>query len=595
MMIPFETPYTLTTGAPIVLMRPHATPVEEYKAAFADRMQPFLHYYHLEEGGLETRSFTRGEFWDMACLGAAGLSEQGLSKGDRIVHGFSDNSPYDLIFRLSAMLIGCIPVTINWQADDNERLIYKVTVTRSKLILYDDRFAGRISEIEGDLGGIKIFPVEAIDQYSPLKAWVPAFLSYEDEKMIIFTAGTTGIPKGVSLSHRSYLANRLTFEEYFRLPLSAPLDLLLVNPLHHTNSTALSDWGMRRQSGVIHLIRRYTTAYWKIVTAVAGGKSGLLVAAMVPRHIDFLENLVETKQLPVGQNDLAKALGQTDILLGSAPVGPTTIGRILKYSGSFPHVRFGSTETCLQVMATPVTMTEEETRLAFEAGWTHEFHGERQSGYYIGRGHPPFTMVKIVKSIEPEQDGYMEPCEIGEPGYMITCGANLMSGYVGQDEATKKVFREGWYVGLRDIGFALQGKDGCLNHYWMARDSALLIRGGANYACEQIAADLSRLLEEEFNLHPSTFKLAVTGLRIESEHDDNCCVTIELSRETAHREEELRADFIKKAFGKVSRGSRPDYIRFAPIPLSFKGAVLMSGLKQEFIEHLKEQGKMLSI
>jgi acyl-CoA synthetase (AMP-forming)/AMP-acid ligase II len=585
-----ETSYTLSTGAPITLMSLHTTPVEEYKAAFADRVQPFLHYYHLEEGGLKTRSFTRGEFWDLACRGAACLAGQGLSQGDRIVHCFSDNSPYDLIFRLAAMLLGCIPVTINWQADDNERLLYKATVTRSKLILYDDRFGGRIREIEGELERIKIFPVEALDQYTPSKTWIPSSLSYEDEKMVIFTAGTTGLPKGVSLSHRSYLANRLTFEDYFRLPLSAPLDLLLVNPLHHTNSTALSDWGMRRAGAVIHLVRRYSTAYWKILTEVAGKKRGLLVAAMVPRHMDFLENLVETKELPVGQNDLEKALGQTDLLVGSAPVGPTTIRRIHKYSGRFPHVRFGSTETCLQVMATPLIMTAEERKSAFEAGWTHECHGEKQAGYYIGREHPPFTNVKIVKSIEPEQDGYMEPCEIGEPGYIMTCGANLMSGYVGQEEATKKVFRGGWYVGLRDIGFALQGKDGRLNYYWMTRDSALLIRGGANYACEQIAADLSRFLEEEFNLHSSTFKLAVTGLRIQSEHDDSCCVTIELSRETAHREEELRANFIKKAVGKVSKGSRPDYIRFAPIPLSFKGAVLMPRLKEEFVEHLKKQG-----
>jgi acyl-CoA synthetase (AMP-forming)/AMP-acid ligase II len=589
----FKTPYFLSTGAPIDLLCPHATPVNEYQAAFADRSLPFLHYYHLEDSGIGRRSFTRGEFWDLACLGAACLVDRGLSKGDRILHGFSDNNPYDLIFRLSAMLVGCVPVTINWQADDNERLIYKAKVTESKLFLYDSGFRKRFEEIKPDLSGIKFFHVEAIEKYNPSTAWAPPPLSYEDEKMIIFTAGTTGLPKGVSLSHRSYLANRLTFEEYFRLPLSGPLDLLLVNPLHHTNSSALSDWGMRRKGAVIHLIRRYSTPYWKILVKVAGGKRGLLVAPIVPRHIDFLESLVETSQLPVDQNDLVEALSQTDILIGSAPVGPTTIGRILKYSRRFPRVRFGSTETCLQVMATPTILTEEETKSAFEAGWTHEFRGERQTGYYIGREHYPFTEVKIVKAIEPGQDGYMQPCESGQPGYLITRGANLMSGYTGQDEATKKVFREGWYVGLRDIGFTLEGKDGCPDYYWMTRDSALLIRGGANYACEQVAADLSRVLVEDFSLKPGQFKLAVIGLRMRSEHDDSCCVTIELGEEAACMEEELRAAFIKKASKKVSKGSFPDYVRFAPIPLSFKGAVLIPRLKQEFEDYLKEQAKML--
>jgi acyl-CoA synthetase (AMP-forming)/AMP-acid ligase II len=583
--------YALSTGAPSTLLRPFATPVDEYRKAFSDRARPFLNYYRVEEGNLQIRTFTRGEFWDLACLGAAYFNDVGLSKGDRVVHGFSDNSPYDLIFRLSSVLTGCVPVTINWQADENECLIYKARVTEAKLFLYDSGFGNRIKKIESDLSGGRFFQVEAIDTFDSTTVWTPLPLSYEDEKMIIFTAGTTGLPKGVRLSHQSYLANQLTFEEYFRMPLSAPLDLLLVNPLHHTNSSALSDWGMRRPKAIVHLMSRYSTPYWRILVKVAGSKRGLLVAPMVPRHIDFLENLVETSRLPVDQNDLVEALNMTDILIGSAPVGPATVGRILKYSRRFPRVRFGSTETCLQVMATPTTLTEEELKLAFEAGWNHEYHGEKQVGYYIGRDHPPFTKVKIVKGIEPEQEGYMRSCETGEPGYLITRGANLMSGYAGQVEATQKAFREGWYVGLRDIGFSLEGKDGCPDYYWMTRDSALLIRGGANYACEQIASDLSRVLMEDFGLKPGQFKLAVIGLRIGSEHEDSCCVTIELGSEVAYMEEELRAIFIQKSSLKVSKGSLPDYVCFAPIPLSFKGAVLIPRLKQNFEEYLKSLSK----
>ena len=36
------------------------------------------------------------------------------------------------------------------------------------------------------------------------------------------------------------------------------LDILLVNPLHHANSSSLADWGMRRSGTVIHLLQNYT-------------------------------------------------------------------------------------------------------------------------------------------------------------------------------------------------------------------------------------------------------------------------------------------------------------------------------------------------
>ena len=579
--------YTLSTGTPITSLITHKNVLDEYRTAFTDRAQPFLYFYLFEGDRIQKRLLTRGEFWDLATMGAGYLADQGVSKGDRIVHGFSDNSPYDLIFRLSAVMTGCVPVTINWQADDNHRLIYKATVSGAKIFLYDQGLAKRAEEIRSDLPGMIFFNVELLDTYEPGAILISPPLSYDDEKMIIFTAGTTGLPKGVKLSHRSYLANRLTFEAYFRLSTSTPLDMLLVNPLHHTNSSALSDWGMRRVGAAVHLVQRYSTPYWKILAEIAHMKQGLFVAPLVPRHIDFLENLIETGNLPLELDYLKNALRETDILIGSAPVGPTTVTRILQRSGHYPHVRFGSTESCLQVSATPTSMTEKETREAFAAGWNHEHRGEKIIGYYIGREHFPFTRVTLVKQIQPRKKGFMEPCEIGEPGYIVTQGANVMSGYIGQDKASREVFRKGWYTGLRDIGFALRGRDGCLDYYWMTRDSALLIRGGANYSYEQIASDLSRVLIEDFKMKPEQFKLAVVGICLENEHEDNCCVTIELTEEAAHMQSALEEQFIATASGRVSKGSRPDYVRFAKIPMSFKGAVFFPQLKREFREALK--------
>ena len=582
-------PYQLSDGKQVTSLTAFSSPIDEYRAAFENRDRIFLHYYTFQDEQIQKRTLTRGEFWDLSCSAAGYLQDQGLTKGDRIVHNFSANSLYDLIFRLAAALVGCVPVTINWQADDKERIAYKATLSQAKLMVYDEGMAGIVDEIKPGLPHVRFFEARKIEEYQPASRLAYPSLGYEDEKLVIFTSGTTGRPKGVSLSHRSYLANRLTFEQYFGMSQSTQFDLLLVNPLHHTNSSSLSDWGMRHGGAVIHLVQLYTTAFWKIVTEAAHQKRELLITSLVSRHFDFLESLTAQSRLPVAEATLKEALSQTDILVGSAPVGPTTVKRILKFSDNLPHVRFGSTETCLQVMATPTTLSQSDLMSAYQAGWSHRYQGEETTGYYIGREHFPLTRVKLVKAIDPENKDYFRPCENGEPGYLITQGPNIFSDYAGASEDSKAVFREGWYTGLGDIAFSLENKkDGEPDYYWMSRDSALLIRGGANYAYAQIAAELSAVLLEDFQLKAEQSKLAVVGLRLESEHEDSCCITIELNGEAAGIEQQLKANFIETASRKVSKAARPDHIRFARIPLSFKGDILYPQLKQEFLDWLKD-------
>lgn len=579
----------LTTGESVTSLTTFSSPTEEYCAAFENRDFPFLYYYTFKQGTIQKRTVTRGEFWDIACSAAAHLSNLGISKGNRIVHCFSSNSPYDLIFRLASVLVGGAPVTINWQADDNGHIAHKATVTGARICIYDRGFSSRVEGLRASLPRMVFFEADELDKHLlPFnKSYAP--LDYSDEQIVVFTSGTTDRPKGVSLSHRSYLTNRLTYEQYFGLSEIAPVDLFLVNPLHHANSTALSDWALRRKGAILHLLEYYSTRYWKVLTDAVGRKRGLFVASLVPRHIDFLNSLSEEGKLPIKEDKLKEALKQTDILIGSAPVGPKTIESIQKYAGRIPHIRFGSTETCLQVTAIPRTMPANAILKALKAGWSHRYNNEEMVGYYIGREHFPFTRVKIVKSTSPASANYMVPCEIGEPGYLLTQGGNLFSYYVGDEEATKNVFKEDWYTGLRDIVFALKNNDGNLNYYWISRDSELLIRGGANYAFSQLAEELTWFIINSYQLSPETFQLAVVGLRLESEHEDSCCVTIELSNDARGAvRKQLESNFLKDARESVSKGAKPDYLRFGNIPKNFKGAILYPQLKRDLLGSLKD-------
>ncbi|MEM7387761.1 MAG: hypothetical protein AAF514_22730, partial [Verrucomicrobiota bacterium] len=81
--------------------------------------------------------------------------------------------------------------------------------------------------------------------------------------------------------------------------------------------------------------------------------------------------------------------------------------------------------------------------------------------------------------------------------------------------------------------------------------------------------------------------LAVVGLRLKSEHEDECCVTVDLQTEIATaRQAEMEIHFLTDARKAVSKGSRPDHLRFDSIPKNFKGAIVVPELKATFKEAL---------
>ena len=168
-----------------------------------------------------------------------------------------------------------------------------------------------------------------------------------------------------------------------------------------------------------------------------------VVAPLVSRHIDFLETLYTAERPSININlaELSSCLENTVLLLGSAPVGPTTVSRLLEYAHRLPTVRFGSTETTLQVCGIPLHLSQDAVVACFKRGWDHtRADGSACQGFYIGREHAPFTEVDIVRSVVRGEEGKSD---------------------------------DGWYLNLGDIGFWLpSAEDGQLQYakskelYW---------------------------------------------------------------------------------------------------------------------------------
>jgi hypothetical protein len=136
-----------------------------------------------------------------------------------------------------------------------------------------------------------------------------------------------------------------------------------------------------------------------------------------------------------------------------------------------------------------------------------------------------------------------------------------MRTYVNQPEQAKAAITDdGWYLNLGDVGFYF-GQNGRRDLYWQSRDSQMLIRGGANYAFEQVNAELSSFLAKEYPVlaAPGSFSLAVCGIRVKSEHEDECCVMIELLSEEAKSsgiEQQIMESFINRAKKSVTKGAK---------------------------------------
>jgi acyl-CoA synthetase (AMP-forming)/AMP-acid ligase II len=552
------------------------------KESFSNLGSLFLRYYtSCGSGDIQYRDLTRGDFLDMTLRAAGILADSGLREGDRFLCGFGANDPADMAFRLAAAITKTTPVTINWQGDTPERAAYKASLSLSKLLIADDLISETlVKAVTGKSTNIPVlYTRDILDWQIPEVIALPENIKPDDEKIIIFTSGTTGNPKGVILTWENYDTNAATFRDIFPLQTGKTMDLVMTNPLHHANSSALSDWFLREPGAVIHILPRYATSYWEILTAIAEKSEGLVLAPCVSRHFDFLEELDSRGQLPVDKMRLRKALGRVSFLMGSAPVGPTTVGRVTDWTGRPPIVRFGSTETCLQVLGTPAGLDGQVVMDSFKAGWQRT----PSPGYYIGRPHLPHTEARVVKSVTPDEPGFMETCLPGEDGYLIARGKNLMKGYLGNPGATIEVLYEGWYLGFGDICFFLENSyDGERDFYWLGRESGLLIKGGANYSCEQVAAELSSFISERYGLEAGSFDLAVIGLHLDSEHEDTCCVTIDDSGLDSETRQRIRDTFLDEARGSVSKGARPGRVDFGPIPRTFKGSLDTSELRNRW-------------
>jgi long-chain acyl-CoA synthetase len=277
----------------------------------------------------------------------------------------------------------------------------------------------------------------------------------DDPAVLLYTAGTTGVPKGVALSHRNLLANARSVASLYELdrerwalavlPLSHSYGLTLMNAGNLLGTRAvLLRWF--HPEAVLEAIERYRIQQMSGVPA-------MFVALL---HAPEAERF-DTSSMRVWGS-------------GAAPLPLELVEPFERRFGGLLLEGYGLTE------AGPVVSA-------------HRLSEERRLGS-VGRPVPGVD-VRIV-----DERGRVLPA--GEVGEICVRGENVMLGYYRLPAETAEVLRDGW-LHTGDLGRL--DRDGYL--YVVERKKDLIIRGGFNV--------YPRDVEEVLYAHPGVAEAAVVG------------------------------------------------------------------------------------
>jgi long-chain acyl-CoA synthetase len=450
------------------------------------------------------KEFTRWNYarWGDECRRIArGLLAAGLVKGDRVVL-WSENRPEWMAVWMGTAIAGIVIVPVDFLATEQE-CINILKITRAKAFFY----SGRKKEFAASLPsqGISLsvsvcispeadnVPKEQKTEYDHFGEnsggqTLPALdsIAPDHPASIVFTSGTTGFAKGVTLSHKNIIANA---SAAIRILQPNDRDIFMdVLPLHHTYPTTCSFMvplaiGIPvviaekivgkvvvddiRDAGVTFLIG-VPLLYDKVMAAIESGYNKISPIVRCPLNVLRKTALAKARK---GNPDygrkvfrfIRKKAGLHSITIMVAGGGPLSI----KTADFFDSLGFNIVQG--------YGMSENSPLISVNTP-----HHKRNESV----GLPvSYTDVKIV---DPRPDG------IGE----IACKSpSVMLGYFENDEATKEVITEDGYLLTGDLGY--RDKDGFV--FIMGRKKNLIVgSGGKNVYPEEVEAHFfgSRVIGE---------------------------------------------------------------------------------------------------
>lgn len=455
------------------------------------------------------------------------LLDLDVGVGERVAILSLNSIPFTELY-CGVPMAGRVQVPLNFRWAERE-LAYALEDSGAR-VLCCDRDPGALAELVERVIRLDLGEYDELLDGADAVDFDDRAVGEDDLAGLFYTGGTTGVSKGVMLTHRNLIANAWNVQT--TQPLTADDRYLVMAPMFHA-------------AGSISLLQ-----------SIFVGACQVIMPAFDPASmLDLVESEAITQTLGVPtmvaasvDEQLARprdVSGFRAYAHGGSPIAVEVIRRGVQ---AFPDTAFihlyGATETSPLLTGLP----DEAALLGTER--------EKSAGQAV------LGCEVVIRN------GAGEPLAPGEPGEVTVRGANVMAGYWNKPEQTAAALRDGWYW---------TGDVGRLDHegylYLLDRSKDMIISGGENVYCTEV--------EDALYTHPAVLEATVFG--IPSEQWGEAVHAVVVLRDGAAADE---AELIAHCRSQIAGYKVPRSISFQrePLPKSGPGKVLKRELRSPYWE-----------
>jgi long-chain acyl-CoA synthetase len=412
------------------------------------------------------------EFQKRVTALAGGLQQLGIGRGDRVAI-YLLNGPRFMETVLACFEIGAVLVPLNTRLA-TEELIFIINDAECVAIVADEALQPLAAKMRPQSPGVRhyiaINSAEGFINYEGLfdrRAELrptPA-TSASDLVGLFYTSGTTGVPKGVMLSHHNLWMNAM--HSLIALPHKPGEIYLHAAPMFH-----LADFPALINTTLTGGTHTFLKKFDPKAVLEAIERDRVTSIVLVPTMINFVINHPD-----VDKHDLSSL---RRILYGASPMPVELLKQAMAtLPGCEFYQGYGQSES--SPLLTALTAAEHITE-----GPAHLVRRLASCGRAV---------IGVEVQVFNEQDQPVLPGEVGE---IVARGPNVMMGYWKRPEETERALRGGW---LRTGDMATVDEDGYI--YIVDRKKDMIITGGENVYSTEV--------ENAIYTHPAIHEAAVIG------------------------------------------------------------------------------------